>query len=48
MPWGAFRNFSDEDLRSIYAYLKTVPPVHNRVPEPLPPPGPAGILRSGS
>ena len=38
MPWGAFRNFSDEDLRSIYAYLKTVPPVKNRVPEPLPPP----------
>jgi len=37
MPWGAFRNFSDEDLRSIYAYLKTVPPVRNRVPEPLPP-----------
>jgi CRP-like cAMP-binding protein len=28
----------DEDLRAIYAYLKTVPPVHNRVPEPLPPP----------
>jgi Cytochrome c len=38
MPWGAFRNFTDEDLRSIYAYLKTVPPVKNRVPEPLPPP----------
>lgn len=34
MPWGAFRNLSDEDLRSIYAYLRTVPPVHNRVPEP--------------
>jgi hypothetical protein len=26
------------DLQSIYAYLKTVPPVRNRVPEPLPPP----------
>jgi mono/diheme cytochrome c family protein len=39
MPWGAFRNLADEDLRSIYAYLKTVPPVRNRVPEPLPPPG---------
>jgi cytochrome c553 len=37
MPWGAFRNLTDEDLRSIYAYLKTVPPVRNRVPEPLPP-----------
>ena len=37
MPWGAFRNLADEDLRSIYAYLMTVPPVRNRVPEPLPP-----------
>ena len=39
MPWGAFRNLADEDLRSIYAYLRTVPPVRNRVPEPLPPSG---------
>ena len=38
MPWGAFRNLADDDLRSIYAYLRTVPPVRNRVPEPLPPP----------
>lgn len=37
MPWTAMRHLSDEDLRSIYAYLRTVPPVHNRVPEPLPP-----------
>jgi mono/diheme cytochrome c family protein len=36
MPWSAFRNLTDEDLRSIYAYLRTVPPVHNRVPEPVP------------
>jgi cytochrome c len=39
MPWGAFRNLTDEDLRSVYAYLMSVPPVRNRVPEPLPPPG---------
>ena len=39
MPWGAFRNLTDEDLQSMYAYLKTVPPVRNRVPEPEPPPG---------
>jgi len=38
MPWGAFRNLTDEDLRSIFAYLRTIPPVHNRVPDPLPPP----------
>src|SRR5262245_7822554 len=39
MPWGSFRNLADEDLRSIYAYLRTVTPVVNRVPEPQPPPG---------
>jgi mono/diheme cytochrome c family protein len=37
MPWPAFRNLSDEDLRSIYAYLRSIPAIHNRVPEPLPP-----------
>ena len=34
MPWPAFRNLTDEDLRSVFAYLRTIPPVHNRVPEP--------------
>lgn len=43
MPWTAMRHLSDEDLRSIYAYLQTVPPVHNRVPEPLPPAIPAAL-----
>lgn len=37
MPWFFYRNLTDEDLRSIYAYLRTIPPVENRVPEPLPP-----------
>jgi len=37
MPWGAFRNLTDDDLRSIYAYLWTIPPIRNRVPEPVPP-----------
>jgi mono/diheme cytochrome c family protein len=37
MPWQFYRNLTDEDLRSIYAYLRTIPPVHNRVPLPTPP-----------
>jgi len=37
MPWQFYRNLTDQDLRSIYAYLRTIPPVHNRVPEPTPP-----------
>ena len=35
MPWPAFRNFSDEDLKSIYAYLRTIKPIKNKVPEPV-------------
>ena len=37
MPWTAFRNLTDDDLRSIFAYLRTIPPVDNRVPEPVAP-----------
>jgi mono/diheme cytochrome c family protein len=37
MPWPAFRNASDEDLKSIYAYLRTIKPVSNHVPDVQPP-----------
>jgi mono/diheme cytochrome c family protein len=37
MPWENFKNLGDEDLRSMYAYLRSINPVHNRVPEPTPP-----------
>jgi mono/diheme cytochrome c family protein len=33
MPWGYFRNMTDEDLRAIFAYLRTVKPVKLRVKE---------------
>lgn len=39
MPWPVYRNLNDEDLRSVYAYLRSIPAIHNRVPEPLPPVG---------
>jgi mono/diheme cytochrome c family protein len=34
MPWPAIRNLSDQDLWSIVAYLRSVKPVVNKVPEP--------------
>lgn len=34
MPWFVYKNLTDEDLRSIYAYLKTTKPVKNVVPAP--------------
>lgn len=37
MPIPAYRNFTEQDLAAIYAYLRSVPPVKNRVPDPLPP-----------
>ena len=33
MPWPAYRNATDEDLKSVYAYLRTIKPIKNRVPE---------------
>ena len=35
MPWPAFRNLNDDDLKAIFAYLKTIPPVVNHVPDPV-------------
>ena len=37
MPWGYFRNMTDEDLKAIYAYLRTLPPVKHRVDNTEPP-----------
>jgi mono/diheme cytochrome c family protein len=37
MPIPMYRNFTDEDLEAIFTYLQSIPPVRNRVPEPLPP-----------
>ena len=35
MPWQAFRNFSDSDLKAMFAYLRTVPAISNRIPDPV-------------
>jgi len=35
MPWQAFSRLADEDLRAIYRYLKTVPPVKRDVGPPV-------------
>ena len=34
MPWQVYRNLSDEDLRSVFAYLKSLKPIKNVVPNP--------------
>jgi hypothetical protein len=37
MPIPMYKNFNDADLEAIFAYLQSIPPLKNRVPEPLPP-----------
>lgn len=34
MPWWGLASLSDEDLRSIFAYLRSLPPIRNGVPSP--------------
>ncbi len=37
MPWNWYKNLTDDDLKAIFAYLKTVKPVKNVAPPPIPP-----------
>ena len=37
MPVQNFAALTDDDVRAIYGYLKSIPPIRNRVPDPLPP-----------
>ena len=37
MPWEMYKNMTDEDLKSIFTYLKSLPPVNNLVPAPVSP-----------
>ena len=37
MPWQVYGQKTDKDLRAIYAYLRQIPPIRNKVPEPIPP-----------
>ncbi len=37
MPWQGLAKLTDNDLRAIYAYLRTIPPIRNHVPDPVPP-----------
>jgi hypothetical protein len=37
MPWQAFGKMTDSELKAVFAYLKSTRPVHNVVPQPVPP-----------
>jgi mono/diheme cytochrome c family protein len=37
MPWPTIGQMNDQDLKAMYAYLKTIKPINNEVPQPTPP-----------
>jgi hypothetical protein len=37
MPWEVYRLKTDEDLKAMYAYLMSLKPIRNQVPQPTPP-----------
>ncbi len=38
MPWENYRQMTDEDLKAVFAYLRTLQPIRNQVPQPVEPP----------
>ncbi|NUO84057.1 c-type cytochrome [candidate division KSB1 bacterium] len=40
MPWPGIKQMTDADLKAVWAYLRSVPPVKNQVPLPVPPSAP--------
>jgi hypothetical protein len=36
MPWPACAKATDDDLKAVFAYLKTVPALANRAPDSVP------------
>lgn len=40
MPWQNYSRMTDDDLKAVYAYLRSIPPVQNTVPESVPAPAP--------
>ncbi|HZH43759.1 MAG TPA: c-type cytochrome [Lysobacter sp.] len=45
MPIPMYKHMTDADLEAVYSYLRTIPAVRNKVPEPLPPAAPATAAR---
>ena len=39
MPWQMIGRMTDDDLKAVFAYLKSLKPIRNAVPQPIPPQG---------
>lgn len=47
MPWLWIRNLTDDDLKAVFAYLNSIPPIRNAIPEPKIPEKVIWQLRDG-
>jgi hypothetical protein len=36
MPWQAFGQMNDAELHAIWTYLRTLKPIKNAIPDPIP------------
>ncbi len=45
MPWQGIAQLSDEDLECMFTYLHSIKPVHNKVPDPVPPDMMASVMK---
>jgi hypothetical protein len=44
MPWQEVAKMTDEDLKAVYAFLQSLPPINNKVPQPVAPPDVAKMM----
>ena len=45
MPWMFIGNCTDDDLKAIFAYLHSLPAIHNKVPDPITPDKMAALFK---
>jgi hypothetical protein len=48
MPWQDYAKATDADLKAMFAYLRTIPAISNRVPDPIPPAAEASASGAGA
>lgn len=42
MPWEMYQHMTDDEIKAVFAYLKSIKPISNVVPAPVPPAGAGG------
>ena len=48
MPWQVYKNMTDDDLKAVWAFLRSLPAVNNAVPDPVPPPQSSAVMEPAS